>query len=268
MAIPSLDDLLDCIRDKLEGEMVRSRDGSKRFVTKHSQELVWKESDNLWTLSSFAKLGFDNTQLLEKNFLQTISILVSIGWREWSRFGDIFIDHRETDGDRDRTDNAIPKYTFELLAQPGFLGKPGPARRFLEERYAFCPIVVREGTSLTLEKGWRLPFIEEEVEIGRGSYGAVTKEVIAVRHFQSGSGESSLFNQVGCQRTCSGLVADPQNRNPMQSPVRLLMRVQKKISGMKSKTSGCYEMLYRRILALHHFLQPLRSALISTFCQR
>jgi len=214
MTTPSLDDFLDGIREKLEEKMVRSHDSSKRFVTKHSQELIWKESDNLRTLSRHAKLGFDNTDLLEENFLQTISILVSIGWREWSRFGDIFIDHRETNGDRDRTDNAIPKYTFQLLAEYGFLGRPGLARRFLEERYAFCPIVVKEGMSLTLEKGWRLPFIEEEVEIGRGSYGAVTKEVIAIRQFQSQSGDSSLFNQVGCQRTCSELVADSSKQEP------------------------------------------------------
>src|SRR5271154_445555 len=105
---------LDKIQDELWKRAKRPNDPRKRFVTKDSQREIWGSGRNLEDFSAIAKLGGKTTKFLENHFLQTLSILVSIGWNEWPRFSEIFLQHFH-DGRHDRTDAAIPEYTIEEL---------------------------------------------------------------------------------------------------------------------------------------------------------
>jgi hypothetical protein len=134
------------------------------------------------------KPGFDynDIDLIREEYLQTLSILVDIGWLEWGRFAEIFL-NPDAVGEGGRSDRMIPTYTLAILEDESFLGPPW-AEKFLASQYTFYPIDIQEGRSLVLSKEWRLPFTNDKpLNIGEGGYGQVTKEVIGRGHFRSGS---------------------------------------------------------------------------------
>ncbi|GAB1199412.1 hypothetical protein APSETT444_008760 [Aspergillus pseudonomiae] len=159
----------------------------------HSPEMeilavIWSEA-RLEKFIDLVRPGFDYGWIdeIREDWLQTLSILVDIGWQDWGRFGDIFLRHRGKNGELDRSDRMIPKYTLAILEDDSFLGSPW-AEKFQASQYTFCPIDIEEGKSLMFSKEWKLPFINEtSASIGIGAYGRVTKEIIGSGHFRSRS---------------------------------------------------------------------------------
>lgn len=185
----------DGIREQIHEALHRPKDPAKRFITKYSQCQIWTPK-NMIEVGKILKLKPDELALVKNTLLCTLGILVRIRWRKWERFKGIFIYHQDGKGQRERTDNAICDYTLEGLISPGFLGEGEIAQSFLDCRYCFLPLYIEKGGVLIRkEEGWRLPFNNEDREvIGAGSYGEVTKEVIAVR--QIGDKNALFANNV------------------------------------------------------------------------
>lgn len=172
----------------LQNETHRRDRPSEKVVTRHSLALIWSES-RLERFIDLVRPGFDHTWIhdIREEWLQTLSILVDIGWQDWGRFGDIFLKHRDEHGKWDRSDRMIPTYTLAILEDDSFLGSPW-AEKFQASQYTFCPIDIEEGKSLTFSKEWKLPFVNDiSTSIGNGAYGRVTKEIIGSGHFRSQS---------------------------------------------------------------------------------
>ncbi|KAE8145028.1 hypothetical protein BDV25DRAFT_165533 [Aspergillus avenaceus] len=167
---------------ELRLQMHRRSRPLEKFITRDSLVKIWSVA-RLCKLIELVSPGFDHTFIthIRDEYVQTLSILVDISWQEWQRFGEVFLQHPG------RSDRMIPRYTLQTLDDPSFLDTPW-ADKFLEHRYIFCPINIREGRSLALPNGWRLPFVNEESEpIGHGGYGQVTREVVGSGHFHSQS---------------------------------------------------------------------------------
>ncbi|KAF7596888.1 hypothetical protein BBP40_011933 [Aspergillus hancockii] len=177
------DSFLKDIARALQAKTHRRDRPLEKIVTRHSLMGIWTEA----CLEAFIDLwkpGFHygSISLIREEYLQTLSILVDVGWTEWSSFGEIFL-NPDAMGERGRSDRMIPTYTLAVLEDEAFLGPPW-AEKFLASQYTFCPIDIQEGKSLLLSKGWRLPFTNgESLKIGHGGYGQVTKEVIGSGHF-------------------------------------------------------------------------------------
>jgi hypothetical protein len=167
--------------------MHRAKDPSKRFMTEKVQKEIWTTERNLVKFGGFLQLKNDDLNIVERDLLQTLTILVRISWRNWARFKEIFLEHHTASGNRDRTDRAICEYTFEGLVSDSFLASAEKAQSFLDNRYAFQPLIIEEGSIIVnSDEGWRLPFQNEDRKvIGYGSYGEVTEEVIAARQFRN-----------------------------------------------------------------------------------
>jgi len=184
---PDPEEFFDRIREEIVLKMRHSSSPSKRFMTLDCQKNMWKGNQNLIQLSQILRLNTDELNIVEKELLHTVTILVKIGWRDWSRFKHIFFDHHDENGHRVRTDQKICDYNFNALVSQSFLQKREKAQSFLDNRYCFQPLVIEEGKVIIKEEeGWRLPFVNEKKDVvGWGSYGEVTKEIIAVRQFRS-----------------------------------------------------------------------------------
>ncbi|PYH93162.1 hypothetical protein BO71DRAFT_450966 [Aspergillus ellipticus CBS 707.79] len=182
----SLQDLEDRIRIALVNAMQNKDIPSEKFAPRERLMTIWSQE----LLKEFIRLqkpGFreDSIHIIQRDFLQTISILCYIGWPEWSRFGKIFLEHFDGDGRMDRRDANIGKFELKHLEHHSFLGSPW-AERFLSDQYIFCPIVLKEGESLSFSREWRLPFINTKSKrIRQGGYGDVTEETIPGAQYQS-----------------------------------------------------------------------------------
>lgn len=157
--------------------------GPARFAPRDSLARIWTAE----ILQRFFHHDLCSRQCfipdIGRHFLQTISILISVNWDGWSRFDAIFFSHRGPDGTLDRTDHSIRHYNVQTLKSESFLG-PVFGSSFFDARYIFCPIDIEEGSNLSFEDGWRLPFLPAESQLrGSGGFGRVTREVIAARHY-------------------------------------------------------------------------------------
>jgi hypothetical protein len=118
---------------------------------------------------------------IRDNLLKILSILVAIEWREWHKFHNIFLAPIQDPSAR-RLDKNIP-FSRTDLEDNSFLGRRMGAK-FWKEQSAFVPIVIEEGLDKEHSAKKRLPFVQSAREkLGTGSYGSVTKEVIAPHQF-------------------------------------------------------------------------------------
>lgn len=183
------------LHHELLGAIQCRNDPLAKFVPRESLAAVWT-TERLVEFIRHMKPGLDRSfiPLIQREFLQTISILVYMDWDDWARFYEIFVSHVDVHGERDRTDRNIPRYSLQMLESPGFLGRVSGAR-FLDFQYIFCPIDIKVGASLTYSREWRLPFLEGESKpLGRGGYGLVTQESIPGSHYML---ENGSFATVG-----------------------------------------------------------------------
>ncbi|QKX58024.1 uncharacterized protein TRUGW13939_05144 [Talaromyces rugulosus] len=164
--------------------------GTGRFAPRNDLKRIWTpEILGVLVLGGWwdgSLLAF--VEEIHAHFLQTISILIYVGWDDWSRFYEIFFSHRDADEQLCRTDRRIPEYDVQTLKKDDFLG-PSFGSKFFDNRYFFCPIDIEEGSHLKFGVGWKLPFLAgKSSHCGIGGSGIVTKEVIAVEHYRSEAG--------------------------------------------------------------------------------
>ncbi|KAL4756021.1 ankyrin repeat and protein kinase domain-containing protein [Aspergillus foveolatus] len=166
--------------------------GAGRFAPRDELLKIWKVE----VLADFAsreriRLPYASSiEDIRRDFLQTISLLVYVGWDDWSGFDTLFLLHRGPDQELDRTDQHIHKYDVHTLSSSDFLG-PMRGNLFFDNRHLFCPIEIVENENVRRDGNWKLPFLEGKSEpCGRGGFGRVTKEVIAASHYRSVHGQS------------------------------------------------------------------------------
>ncbi|KAL4777197.1 hypothetical protein BDW60DRAFT_221145 [Aspergillus nidulans var. acristatus] len=166
--------------------------GAGRFTPRDELLQIW----NVEVLAQFAsreriRLPYASSlEDIRKDFLQTISLLVYVGWDEWSRFDTLFLLHKGPDQELDRTDRHFQEYDVQTLSSADFLG-PMRGNLFFDNRHLFCPVEIVENQDLRLDGNWKLPFLMGKSEpCGRGGFGRVTKEVIAASHYRSVHGPS------------------------------------------------------------------------------
>jgi hypothetical protein len=169
------------IAEDIQTRMERGDNPDENFITRDCLKDVWTD-DRLTTFSQFVELSkTDGTiETLRTELLQTLSILVFMGWVHWQKFVASFIHYGNLEK---RGDATIMQHTREQLERPDFLGGKKPAADFLMFRSSFVPIDIREGMVETYEKGRRLPLVKPEngveIVLGRGGFGTVTKVAIA-----------------------------------------------------------------------------------------
>ncbi|KAL2841756.1 kinase-like domain-containing protein [Aspergillus pseudoustus] len=190
----------ESVLNSLRTELLEAiRLGAGRFAPRDRLGAIWTPE----VLEDFAfheKLRFPlSTAYVHRHFLQNISILVYIGWDGWSRLDEIFLSHRNSKGDLDRTDDRIPDYDLQTLQSDDFLGFM-VGEHFFDTRHLFCPIDIVETSDVKRENGWKLPFLEgNSMPCGRGQFARVTKEVIPAGHYLSGGALSKTPTAVACK---------------------------------------------------------------------
>jgi len=156
-----------------------------RYITKHCVKTIWNDL----RLKEFCRIvdieehEEESVKHIKNELLQTLSILVSIRWNEWHRFRNIFLGLQYDK----RKDKNIKNYRREDLAAKDFLRTRDSAGAFFRIRDAFIPIPIKQGMVKVYKKGRRLPFVDleqNEIELGVGGYGTVTKATIAKWQYQ------------------------------------------------------------------------------------
>ncbi|KAE9367221.1 hypothetical protein N431DRAFT_562410 [Stipitochalara longipes BDJ] len=196
-------------------QCMQNATSAKAFISPHLLHDVWTDdclSRFLDTLKPEDTSDFsvsDAFGLLYRRMLAIISILVYIGWDDWTRFWPNFIsfdpfttlcstERRSNVLDRygstcfDRLDDFLPFEAEELE----FL--EGQAQQFLDAQYIFKPIIIFEyvdGKNYTHSSLERLPFIKKRSgDLGEGAYGKVTREVVAIRCLYHRTSASAHLN--------------------------------------------------------------------------
>lgn len=184
-----MNEFLEKIHQELDQAMELRDHPEKCFVPKGALDEIWTTS-RLIRLQTFLGIpkSKNNLATFRKGLIHTISILVFMGWRDWPRFASIYLHHCDLQDVRDRLDEKIPSYNSIILGQDDFLRTQHAARRFLECRNIFTPIILEEGKISVYDVGTRLPFINDETNnekrLGEGGFGDVTKEIIAKRQLR------------------------------------------------------------------------------------
>ncbi|KAL4796062.1 ankyrin repeat-containing domain protein [Aspergillus venezuelensis] len=167
---------------------MRTNEDFEEFIPRGSLERIWHDKRLKEFGRHYRAFGAEDIPRIKEHFIQTLSILVCIGWDNWSRFRGIFLDHWH------RRDRKIPDNGKSRLESDAFLG-PSWGRKFSHARYRFCPIDIEEGENRVLGEGWRLPFVEGGI-IGEGAYGSVTRQCVAARHLCRAGGDLSQKQEV------------------------------------------------------------------------
>lgn len=174
-------DLAQLIRGKLVNATYQSGSPTLAFIPYAKLKEIWSD-DLLARFLDYQQIELDEDQIntAKENLLRTISLLLIIRWTDWWRFKDIFFPADSNLACRRRDTNVLSFETSEL-ADPSFLGGNDPDRIvfFLQKRWEYFPLKLKEGSQTEVHGDSRLPFIHEPEPCGCGAYGEVTKEVIA-----------------------------------------------------------------------------------------
>lgn len=174
------------IRSELKNAMNRGGEDGLEFVCED-------DSIDIWTLPRIQTLvrGFDWDDLkyhlrLKDHYPKILSILVWIHWSGWSTFKPTFLEHVGKNGWINRTDDFLP------FGAPIFDGPFG--LDFLKCQYIFAPVVLAQDAhssgTISYEEWTRMPFLKSK-HIAYGATAVVTKELVAVKHFQFEVGTNS-----------------------------------------------------------------------------
>lgn len=159
------DPLLD-VYNAIERRMHRKRTPHV-FICRHDLEQVWADHP----LSQiFPTYDPEELESIRRNYICVLSTLVYIGWTDMSRFRPIFL--REAG----RDDAHLPFTNMEFLRTSEHM--------FSLYQHAFKPTIIEEHNERYIQNiptEYRLPFMHEPESVGNGSYGSVTKRVIAPR---------------------------------------------------------------------------------------
>lgn len=174
-------DLTQLIREKLVNATHQRESPKFAFIPYAKLKEIWGD-DLLAKFLDHQQIELDKDQIntAKENLLRTISILLVIGWTDWWRFKDIFFPADSNLACRRRDTNVL-SFEWSELVEPSFLGgnKNNLIVLFIQKRWEYFPLELKEGSRTKVHGESRLPFIHEPVVCGRGCYGEVTKEVIA-----------------------------------------------------------------------------------------
>lgn len=179
-------ELSDEIRKEILDHRVRVSDDDPGFITLHHLQKIWtKERETELGKQTrlaqfFAGLGWDDEPLLkqvEASLLKILSILIRIKWTQWSKFRETFSDHVDGSGQHNRLDANLPFKNLEQFGSQSFSTEA--ADSFRAHQYTFIPIDIFAGTDETFDENRRMPFVQESVKLGQGSWATVYKETVA-----------------------------------------------------------------------------------------
>lgn len=145
---------------------INRQDTAHMFICKHDLDQVWADHP---LPHIFPRFTPEECESVRKDYICVLSILIYVGWTDWSRFRPLFL--REG-----RNDAHLP------FADVKFLGTSEQV--FHSHQYAFKPAIIEERDERYIQDistKDRLPFIDEPEFMDNGGYGSVTKRVIAPR---------------------------------------------------------------------------------------
>ena len=137
------------------------------FICKYDLEQVWADRP---LIQIFPSYDSEDREDIRENYICVLSILIYIGWTDMSRFRPLFL--REVG----HADANLPFTDLTFLGTSGHM--------FSLHQHEFKPVVIEERNERYIQNiptEHRLPFIHEPELMGNGSYGSVTKRVIAPR---------------------------------------------------------------------------------------
>jgi hypothetical protein len=160
-------------------------DRSQSFITQERLKEVWmRQRNSSCLLDEFLqylpKFSRDEVQ----NFLlNIISILVFIHWDDWPSFTGYFGLARGK-----FKDEHLPLSAEQC--EEVFRSSPSDGSEFRQIQYAFIPVQIQQNSTRALpETEWRLPLTSEGQKNETGSYGTVTKVIIAKGYFRNRNGK-------------------------------------------------------------------------------
>ena len=170
------------IENAITGILERKENENEQFACEHKLKIVWDKDHRLEKLLG-KHLSLEQLEFVRENLIKVLSTLIWIDWHRWTEFQRIFLDHYDGEGRRDRLDNSFPIEDGDKLAHSSFLADSASARHFRVHQHVFLPIFIEEHEDQTYPKTRRLPFVNESGDIREGSYGRVSKEIVACRYF-------------------------------------------------------------------------------------
>jgi len=181
-------DILGHIADQLDKGTFRSEDPGKAFICEHAVRNIWSNRNDIKDLLNCGQWNDDDIGLIQRDFIKILSILILIG-------SDALLNLycKKYLLNPEFTDHKLPFDERKLLE---FLD-PRSAPRFQEQQYKFIPVLIEEDSldnHHEIPPQFRLPFIYEGSEIGRGGYGIIDEVCIAPGYLRSRNGSSNWPN--------------------------------------------------------------------------
>jgi hypothetical protein len=170
------------IKDELWMALKDNKQPLGKFVCPSDLERIWDSSRIQRLADDLDWCDPLSVSRARMKFLSVMSTLVWIGWDSWDEFGDLFLRHKNSRGEQDRTDENLP------LENTSFLSTEQFKESFKEDQYIFKPVVILEDDPdddtdyVEYSNKHRLPFVRME-HIAKGGEGTVTKVEIAPQHF-------------------------------------------------------------------------------------
>ncbi|KAJ5689545.1 hypothetical protein N7462_003937 [Penicillium macrosclerotiorum] len=157
-----------------------NRGRKQAFIPRVRVQEIWA-GNRLGDFANELRLGLTDEQIriAQTELLHTISLLIAINWREWSRFKAIFFPSDQAIANS-RRDCNIASLRLEDLEHESFLGRAdNMAHFFMTERWLYFPILLKMGHNDAYGEDYRLPLILDETQKPKeGGFGIVTKAVI------------------------------------------------------------------------------------------
>ena len=127
----------------------------------------------------------DLLELIYKDFLRIVGILVVIKWPDWEDFFKVFLDPKDAFGRPSRRDTRLP------FLEVDFIEDSTSTRLFQWDQYIFCPIVIEEDSHVLIgNEKRRLPFLSSTPQ-GDGGSGTVFKVEVEKFQIRYRAGEAS-----------------------------------------------------------------------------
>jgi hypothetical protein len=182
------DDILAHIADQLDRGMLRSEEPGKTFICEHAVRNIWSNRNDIKDLLNGGQWDDNEIKLIQRHFIKILSILILIG-----------------------SDALLNPYCKRYLRNPEFTDRKLPfdeekllkfldsrsAPRFQEHQYKFIPVLIEEDSldnHQEIPPQFRLPFVSERSEIGRGGCGIIDEVCVAPGYLTSRNGSSNWPN--------------------------------------------------------------------------
>ncbi|KAG8530196.1 uncharacterized protein KY384_004696 [Bacidia gigantensis] len=183
------------IQSELKSAMYNPEVPGKRFITYEKLCAVWANT-SIDSIESFRSFFLEELQLVRRNYMRVLSILIYIGW-DLARFRPVFL----------RCDLDDDKLCFDS-DQLHELGELAP--NFNDVQYIFKPVQIDSRPEIqSVSTKLRLPFTSMNEMSGTDGPGVVSRRVIAAGQFiESIGGKSTRTNKDPMVVACKQFEAD------------------------------------------------------------